>query len=95
MIWSEMSQGWTNMISSTTTRIQELKEERNLLPTCVFALEGMTKIWLETLSLDLDYCRRANNVWYCSWVNQFSKNVSWILNLHDYIHYYYSLLYDF
>jgi len=36
--------------------IQELKEERNLVPVCVVVWEGMTEIWLETLSLDLD-CR--------------------------------------
>jgi len=53
--------------------IQELKEERNLLPVCVVVLEGIPDIWLETLSLDLDCCRRVNNVWYCSWV----KPICW------------------
>jgi len=35
------------------SRIQELKEEKNLLPSVVVS-EGMTEIWLGTLSLDLD-----------------------------------------
>jgi len=69
----EMSQGWTNMISSTTIKNSITKRRDNLLPMCVVMLEGMTEIWLETLSLDLDYCRRANNVWYCSGV----KPICW------------------
>ena len=56
MIWSEMTQGWTNMI--------------NLLPVCVVVLEGILEIWLETLSLDLDCCRRVK---YCSGV----KSICW------------------
>ena len=46
--------------------IQELKEEKNLLPVCVVVSKGMIEIWLEELSLDLECCRRANNVWNCS-----------------------------
>ena len=28
-------------------------------------LDGITETWLETLSLDLDSGKRANNVWCC------------------------------
>jgi len=60
-----MSQGWTNMISNITIKNPRTKgRERNLLPVCVVVLEGMTNIWLETFSLDLDCC--TNNVWYYS-----------------------------
>jgi len=45
------------------SRIQELNEERNLLPICISMLEGITDIWLEALSLNLDCCKRVNNVW--------------------------------
>jgi len=45
-------------------------KEREKFITLVYVvvLEGITKIWLDTLSLDLDCSRRANNVWYCSGV---------------------------
>ena len=44
--------------------IQELKDEIKLLLVCVVMLEGITNTSLKTLPLDLDYCKRANNVWY-------------------------------
>jgi len=68
--WVKDEQIWS---VAPLSRIQELKEEINLLPVCVVVLEGMTKIWVEILSLDLDCCRRANNVWYCSGI----KPICW------------------
>ena len=69
-----MSQGWSVIPLS---RIQELKKERNLLWVCIAMLKGITEIWLEALSLDLDCCRRVNNVWYCSEIKPIcSDNVS-------------------
>jgi len=68
--WVKDEQIW---LVAPLSRIQELKEERNLLPVCVVVLEGMTDIWLEASSLDLDCLRRANNVWYCSGV----KPICW------------------
>jgi len=87
--WVKDEQIW---LIAPLSRIQELKEERNLLSVWVVVLEGMTKIWLEALSLDLDCCRRANNVWYCPRV----KPICYLtLSLHDSAGYYYSLLSDF
>jgi len=68
-----MSQGWTNMISNTTIKNLRTKEREKFITIVCVVSEGMTKIWLETLSLDLDYCRRANNIWYYSGV----KPICW------------------
>ena len=64
MKWLKDEQIWS---VAPLSIIQELKEGRNLLPVCVVVLEGIPDIWLETL-LDLDYCRRVNNIWYYSGV---------------------------
>ena len=53
--------------------IQELKEEIKLLFVWLEGLEGIIETWLEALPLDLVYCKRANNVWYCSGV----KPICW------------------
>jgi len=45
----------------------------SLLPVCLVMLEGMSEIWLKVFSLDLDYCKGANNVWYFSRV----KSICW------------------
>ena len=59
--WYEVKWVKDEKIWSVTplSRIQELKEERNLLPVCVVVLEGMIEIWLEALPLNLNYCKRA------------------------------------
>ena len=62
MKWVKDEQIWS---VTPLSRIQKSKEEINLLPMCVVVLEGITKTLLKTLSLDLDCCKRVNNVWYC------------------------------
>jgi len=89
--WVKDEQIWS---LTPLSRIQKLKEGRNLSPVYV-VLEGMTKIWLETLSLDLDCCKRVNNVWYCSGVKPICWECTSTLNLHDSADYYYNLVYDF
>jgi len=42
MIWSEMSQGWTNVVRTTTIKNPRTKEDKNVLPMCVVMLEGIT-----------------------------------------------------
>ena len=59
MKWVKDKQIWP---VAPLSRIKELKEKKKFITVCVVVLEGMTNIWLEALSLDLDCCRRANNV---------------------------------
>ena len=50
----------------------------------VVMLEGIIKIWFEALSLDLNCCKRSNNIWYWSGVTKpiFSDSKpSWFCSL--------------
>jgi len=54
-----MSQGWTNVVSSTTIKDPRIKKRKKFVTMYVSMLEGIIEIWLEIFSLDLDYCKRG------------------------------------
>jgi len=65
MIWSEMSQGWTNVVSRITIKNPITKRRKKFITNVCCHVGRDNRGLIRALSLDLHYCKRANNVWYC------------------------------
>jgi len=53
------------MISNTTINNPRTKGREKFITSVCCCVGRNTRDLIRTLSLDLDYCKKANNVWYC------------------------------